>query len=278
MTMQVEPPLMERLLNMAPVGIVLLDAAGRISSVNSTLLDFLGVTANTLQGKSKEELSEPQLQLLFEQQQTIFVPTTGNQPERWLRCDCHRLDSDWEIHYYTDVTRQHRLEGEQRRMEEALREHSSTDPDTGLFNRRGLLSRLEPQVSRCRRYNTRMSVVMIKLLRSQGKQPLEEGDLPTVARLIKDQARWADTLARMDDEELIMVLPETSSQGACELAERLVRQIQELPVTKNVEKEFSAAFGVTAWRTGDDTNTMLTRVADAMEKARAAGGNYVAMA
>jgi len=278
MTMQVEPPLMERLLNMAPVGIVLLDAAGRISSVNSTLLDFLGVTANTLQGKSKEELSEPQLQLLFEQQQTIFVPTTGNQPERWLRCDCHRLDSDWEIHYYTDVTRQHRLEGEQRRMEEALREHSSTDPDTGLFNRRGLLSRLEPQVSRCRRYNTRMSVVMIKLLRSQGKQPLEEGDLPTVARLIKDQARWADTVARMDDEELIMVLPETSSQGACELAERLVRQIQELPVTKNAEKAFSAAFGVTAWRTGDDTNTMLTRVADAMEKARAAGGNYVAMA
>ena len=278
MTMQVEPPLMERLLNMAPVGIVLLDAAGRISSVNSTLLDFLGVTANTLQGKSKEELSEPQLQLLFEQQQTIFVPAAGNQPERWLRCDCHRLDSDWEIHYYTDVTRQHRLEGEQRRMEEALREHSSTDPDTGLFNRRGLLSRLEPQVSRCRRYNTRMSVVMIKLLRAQGKQPLEESDLPTVARLIKDQARWADTLARMDDEELIMVLPETSSQGACELAERLVRQIQELPVTKNVEKEFSAAFGVTAWRTGDDTNTMLTRVADAMEKARAAGGNYVAMA
>ncbi len=278
MTMQVEPPLMERLLNMAPVGIVLLDAAGKISSVNSTLLDFLGVTAGTLQGKSKEELAEPQLQLLFEQQQTIFVPATGNQPERWLKCDCHRLDSDWEIHYYTDVTRQHRLEGEQRRMEEALREHSSTDAATGLFNRRGLLSRLEPQVSRCRRYNTRMSVVMIKLLRTQGKQPLEESDLPTVARLIKDQARWADTLARMNDDELIMVLPETSSQGACELAERLVRQIQELPVTKNAEKEFSAAFGVTAWRTGDDTNTMLTRVSDAMEKARAAGGNYVAMA
>lgn len=278
MTMQVEPPLMERLLNMAPVGIVLLDASGKISSVNTTLLDFLGVTAPALQGKSKEELSEPQLQLLFEQQQTIFVPANGNQAERWLKCDCHRLDSNWEIHYYTDVTRQHRLEGEQRRMEEALREHSSTDPATGLFNRRGLLSRLEPQVSRCRRYNTRMSVIMIKLLRTRGKQPLEESDLPSVARLIKDQARWADTVARMGDDELIMVLPETSSQGACELAERLVKQIQELPVINRGNKEFCAAFGVTAWRTGDDTNTMLTRATDAMEKARAAGGNYIAMA
>ncbi len=278
MTMQVEPPLMERLLNMAPVGIMLLDAAGKISSVNATLLEFLGVTVGDLQGKSKGELSEPQLQLLFEPKQTIFVPSAGGRPERWLRCDSHRLDSNWEIHYYSDVTRQHRLEGEQRRMEEALREHSSTDAATGLFNRRGLLSRLEPQVSRCRRYNTRMSVVMIKLLRNQGKQPLEENDLPAVARLIKDQARWADTLARMGDDELIMVLPETSSQGACELAERLVRQIQQLPQALNTDKAFSAAFGVTAWRTGDDTNTMLTRVADAMEKARAAGGDYVAMA
>jgi len=277
MAMQVEPPLMERLLNMAPVGIMLLDAAGKISSANVTLLDFLGVTASILQGKSKGDLSEPQLQLLFEQQ-TIFIPATNGQPERWLHCDSHRLDSDWEIHYYTDVTRQHRLEGEQRRMEEALREHSSTDSATGLFNRRGLLSRLEPQVSRCRRYNTRMSVIMIKLLRTQGKHPLEEEDLPTVARLIKDQARWADTLARMNNDELIMVLPETSSQGACELAERLVRQIQELPVANSLEKELGAAFGVTAWRTGDDTNTMLNRVTDAMEKARAAGGNYVAMA
>ncbi len=278
MTMQVEPPLMEHLLNMAPVGIVLLDAAGKISSVNATLLDFLGVKADTLQGKSKKDLSEPQLQLLFEQQQTIFIPATGNQQERWLRCDCHRLDSNWEIHYYTDITRQHHLENKQRRMEEALREHSSTDTETGLFNRRGLLSRLEPQVSRCRRYNTRMSVMMIRLLRMQGKQPLEKNDLPMVARLIKDQARWADTIARMSDDELIMVLPETSSQGACELAERLVRQIQELPVTKDTENGFSAAFGVTAWRTGDDTNTLLTRATDAMEKARAAGGNYITMA
>ncbi len=277
MTMQVEPPLMERLLNMAPIGILLLDAAGRISSVNSTLLQFLNVSAQDLQGKSKSDLSEPQLQLLFEQQ-TIFIPAGGGQPERWIKCDAHQLDSNWRIHYYTDITRQHRLEGEQRRMEEALREHSSTDPETGLFNRRGLLSRLEPQVSRCRRYNTRMSVVMIRLLRDQGKRPLERGDLPAVARLIKDQARWADTLARMSEDELLMVLPETSSQGACELAERLVQQIQKLSVTGLEESTLGGAFGVTAWRTGDDTNTMLTRVADAMEKARAAGGNYVAMA
>ncbi|HFC54381.1 MAG TPA: sensor domain-containing diguanylate cyclase [Gammaproteobacteria bacterium] len=277
MTMQLEPPLMERLLNMAPIGILLLDAAGRISSVNSTLLQFLNVDARDLQGKNRGDLSEPQLQLLFEQQ-TIFVPASGNQPERWLKCDAHQLDSNWRIHYYTDITRQHRLEGEQRRMEEALREHSSTDPETGLFNRRGLLSRLEPQVSRCRRYNTRMSVVMIRLLRDQGKQPLEKGDLPAVARLIKDQARWADTLARMSEDELLMVLPETSSQGACELAERLVQQIQKLSATGLDENALGGAFGVTAWRTGDDTNTMLTRVTDAMEKARAAGGNYVAMA
>ncbi len=278
MTMQLEPPLMERLLNEAPVGILLLDAAGKIFSANSTLLGFLGTSLDALKGKNKTDLSEPQLQLLFEPQQTIFVPAATNRPERWLRCDSYRLDSDWAIHYYTDVTRRHRLEGEVRRMEEALREHSSTDPDTGLFNRRGLLSRLEPQVSRCRRYNTLMSVVMIKLLRNKGKEPLEKNDLPTVARMIKDQARWADTLARMGEDELIMVLPETSSQGACELAERLVKQIQQLPAAMNPDKEFSAAFGVTAWRTGDDTNTMLTRVADAMEKARAAGGNFVAMA
>ncbi len=278
MAMQVEPPLMERLLNMAPVGILLLDAAGRISSVNSTLLEFLDVEAATLEGKGKGDLSEPQLQLLFEQQQTIFVPASGSRPERWLKCDSHQLDSSWKIHYYTDITRQHRLEGEQRRMEEALREHSSTDPETGLFNRRGLLSRLEPQVSRCRRYNTRMSVVMIKLLRGQGKEPLEKEDLPAVARLIKDQARWADTLARMGEDELLMVLPETSSQGACELAERLVQQIQKQPNPRPDGGSLGAAFGVTAWRTGDDTNTMLTRVTDAMEKARAAGGDYVAMA
>ncbi len=145
MAMQVEPPLMERLLNMAPVGILLLDAAGRISSVNSTLLEFLNVDADDLQGKGKGDLSEPQLQLLFEQQ-TIFVPASGNQPERWLKCDSHQLDSNWKIHYYTDITRQHRMEGEQRRMEEALREHSSTDPETGLFIAEGEWRELPAEV------------------------------------------------------------------------------------------------------------------------------------
>jgi len=84
-----------------------------------------------------------------------------------------------------------------------------------------------------------------------------------------------DTMIRM---ARLMMLPETSSQGACELAERLVQQIQKQPTPRQDGGSLGAAFGVTAWRTGDDTNTMLTRVTDAMEKARAAGGDYVAMA
>ena len=117
--------------------------------------------------------------------------------------------------------RQQLLENEAR-----LERLATTDPLTGLLNRRQFFSVAARTCEQSRRYDHPLSLILIDIdhfKRVNDTFGHAAGDrvLQEVARIGRETVRQSDLLARYGGEEFIVLLPETASDQACEVAERL---------------------------------------------------------
>lgn len=104
---------------------------------------------------------------------------------------------------------------------------ATTDPLTGLANRRRLSDRLEQMYAEAVRYNTDLACILLDL---DGFKEINDtlghhaGDdlLVQIARIIAREARASDLPARFGGDEFVILLPHTSCDTAVALAQRLV--------------------------------------------------------
>jgi len=274
MSVTLAPEYMEEILANAPLGIMLLDTSNKVSWVNAALLSMVNTSRDKLIGKTADELDELQLQLLFSEQHSIYIPPLHGESERWLECRHSENPHGGKIHYYLDVTREHKLERERNRFESMVIESATSDTVTGLLNRRGVVQRLEPQIARCRRYETPLSIIMFTAKINSGEMQISLGEqaLLELAQLVKDYVRWADMVGHDGEGEFMMVLPETSLAGAEELAGRLANVIQETRLSGLEEGvKLAVAVGLSEWRKNDSVSVLMQRVDDALSEADPAG-------
>jgi two-component system, cell cycle response regulator len=107
---------------------------------------------------------------------------------------------------------------------------AQTDPLTQLLNRRALTERLVSELDRERRYGHSVAVLMLdldhfKLVNDTRGHLIGDGVLRDTAELLRAAVRSADFVARYGGEEFVVVLPETSMDGAVVFAERLRERI-----------------------------------------------------
>ncbi len=112
------------------------------------------------------------------------------------------------------------------RMHEALAVQALSDTLTGLPNRRALDRRLESEVSRALRYGRSFAVLMMdldgfKTINDTWGHSVGDQVLHDVARFLAASARASDFLARYGGDELTMILPEASRNGAVEIASNI---------------------------------------------------------
>jgi len=116
---------------------------------------------------------------------------------------------------------------------EKVEKLSRTDGLTDLFNRPLMQSVLDREFSRCRRYGSTLSVVILdvdhfkKVNDTYGHQKGDEV-LVRLAAVLRRFCRSHDIAARYGGEEFVLILPQTPSRGAWKITERIREAVAEL--------------------------------------------------
>jgi two-component system cell cycle response regulator len=107
-----------------------------------------------------------------------------------------------------------------------------TDPLTHLLNRRALTIRLSAELERVRRYNSPLTMLLIdldhfKMVNDTYGHLVGDEVLRGIAMILQRSLRSVDMVARYGGEEFVVVLPETSEQGAVAFAERIRQRVEQ---------------------------------------------------
>jgi len=165
---------------------------------------------------------------------------------------------------------------------EEVSRRARTDPLTGLANRRHFDEQLRRVSAETDRFGGTCSLIMLDLdhFKSVNDRYGHEGGdaaLKHVAQVLSDGVRTVDLCARYGGEEIVILLPQTSAQGAVELADRLRQTIASRPAKSGVaDIPVTASFGVATYPTPVPYGDWLVLAADkALYEAKAAGRNCV---
>jgi len=167
---------------------------------------------------------------------------------------------------------------------QSLRQQLEEDALTGASSRTSLLRELEGGIERASKTGQPLVVIMADLDHFKDVNDTyghQVGDrvLREVAGRIKAALREFDLVGRYGGEEFVVLLENTSSHTANQVAERIRQRIAGEPIhvgTQGVKLTLSQ--GLALRRDGEDSQALLKRADQAMYKAKQAGRNCVAEA
>ena len=162
-----------------------------------------------------------------------------------------------------------------------VRDNSVKDGLTGCYNRSHTLEILDAELSRARRSNSPLSVVMFdvdyfKRINDGHGHACGDAVLAAVGQRIRHVLRRSDIRCRYGGDEFLVVLPETGDAGALRVGEWLRTEIEQIQVQFPERVTPTVSVGVATAHAGEMTGTTLIDRADrALYEAKAAGRNCV---
>jgi diguanylate cyclase (GGDEF)-like protein len=167
-----------------------------------------------------------------------------------------------------------------------MHELAATDGLTGLWNQGKMADILRDEVRRAQRYHRVISVLMLdvdsfKTFNDTYGHPQGDHLLRSIAGILRANVRAVDQVGRYGGEEFLIVLPETSKDDACRLAERLRSAVQSRDyITPDGQAVYrTLSVGVASYPEDALNPTELVQRADeALYRAKRAGKNRVTWA
>lgn len=166
---------------------------------------------------------------------------------------------------------------------------STTDDLTGLHNRKFLLERLESEMSRAKRYNSKVSCILFDLDFFKVVNDMygyEWGDvlLKKIAEMLSNLARKEDVVTRYGDEEFMVILPDTSEENAFIFAERFRRDVEKMsfiPAGEDERHPVKISGGIASFPYMEDVeenaNSLIRYAEHALYNAKKRGKNKVVL-
>lgn len=158
---------------------------------------------------------------------------------------------------------------------------ASHDPLTGVNNRASLNKVMDREIELARRHLTPLSVIMIDVDRFKSVNDsyghvVGDYTLKAIADCMVTCARDSDIVFRYGGEEFVIVLSNTSLDGASFLAERIRETVEELRLdVDETQLEITVSLGVASFA-GDDNRVRLLEKADrALYESKSRGRNCV---
>ena len=164
---------------------------------------------------------------------------------------------------------------------DALRRIAATDTLTGLLNRRSFGEIAEREVARCQRSGSPLSLALgdidfFKRINDAHGHSAGDHVLQVVANLLPGALREYDCVARWGGEEFIVLFPDTGSDQALGIAERLRERVAAShPQYEGAVIPVSMTLGVAQFVAGDNWHAVVARADEALYRGKSAGRNRV---
>lgn len=159
-----------------------------------------------------------------------------------------------------------------------------TDGLTGVYVRRHLAERLEGEFERCRRFNLKLSFLMIdidhfKRFNDERGHLVGDAVLKQVASTLRRNVREVDLVGRYGGEEFGVLLVETDESAAFLIAERIRRSISET-VFKVYDEHLAVRVSIgcaTSSKVLSEPNLLVEAADSALYQAKRQGRNRVCL-
>ena len=172
----------------------------------------------------------------------------------------------------------------QGRMEDRLHELATTDPLTGMLNRRAFGEGLDHAIQAAHQEGRTLAVVSLDLdhfkqINDHFGHPVGDSVLCAVAEVLSRFGRPGDLLARVGGEEFMVVLPCGDMEDAKSFGQALLEGFAciRIPSAPNLGR-VSASLGLATLRGDEDANGLLRRVDQAMYRAKVEGRGCLRLA
>src|SRR5450432_699127 len=165
-----------------------------------------------------------------------------------------------------------------------IEELAELDELTGSFNRRCIMRMLDDELARAQRLNAPCSVALIDLdwfkrINDAYGHPTGDEVLRTFAITVFANIRNIDKFGRYGGEEFLLVLPETPSDDATRMLDRLRSIIADLDWSAfSPGMRVTISAGVATLHADESPDTFLARADSALYAAKARGRNRIASA
>ncbi len=251
------------LLENSPSFIVMINEQKRICWLNQSFCDFLGLERDRLIGLGGDDVKEPCLKQVLNASNRVEI--FSGILNKWIELQdvisfngqqFNLEDQDLTVCYYTDASKKVLAEKQLIQLESTLSHKVSHDAVTGMLNHRSLLQTLSSEVSRSRRYNNPLSLVLMNVGYDSENRSAESQEQVRlmISQLLKDQIRWADIVGHLNGFEFALLLPETTYESAEVLIGKLNAAIQNI----TIEPGFMT-YGISQWQKGDDVRMFLDK-------------------
>ncbi len=147
--------------------------------------------------------------------------------------------------------------------------HALTDPMTGLPNARSLQRQFEKEVARANRGGSSFQVLMLDLDGFKGVNDTyghKAGDemLREISKVIREQLREYDFLARYGGDEFVALIPETEPGAVIDLCDRIEKAVCafQLPVGEGKTASVGVSLGASGYPEEGETFDQMIVVAD----------------
>jgi len=183
------------------------------------------------------------------------------------------------LYIMMDINSRKIMEDELKQLNTKLETQATTDYLTKLYNRRFVCERMEQEITRSNRYNTRFSVILLdidhfKILNDRFGHDIGDLVLKELADLLKSSCRQVDTVARWGGEEFLILCPSTDPVDAAKLAELLRRRI-ELHAFSHAGM-VTASFGVAGFLVKQSMASLIKMADNALYQAKEVRNTVIA--
>lgn len=165
--------------------------------------------------------------------------------------------------------------------QERLRMLATNDELTQVFNRRHAMTYLEKVFAELRRRPDDFVLVLadidhFKSINDRYGHPAGDLVLRGFSKMLKEQLRQVDTVARFGGEEFLIMLPKTKELEAKAIIQRLCDAVAAQPYKLQGQSvKVTSSFGLAYYQVGDTIEKLIERADQALYHAKKSGRNNV---